>query len=591
MDRDTILRTLRQVRRRLISVRAFESGLRWALFGAVLTALGVAAAALAYSFLPEGARAAYPYGLLVFIPLGFIAGVAARLVRPVTPLDAAIYLDRRAGLEERVSTAYELIRAGDEAPLAGLVRAQAVEVCEAFRPGMIHYTRRLNRDVRYLGVALVACAALLWLPPLRTDAYIRGERRQGRREAAAKELKEFLHPIRKKELERDDRLSELMKEWEKTAEEFRRGSAAAPERDLAALNRLRTELQKELDRTEAQKDLVDSVKKAKQVETLKAAFSDTPAGAGERKSLADRMAEGKLSSAESRALKGIGQDARKAGDRSGDDRLGEAGANVQAAAESGAGDAESLGEDLNRIAGAAGKAASESAGSGAAAGGRQAQIAAAIDAVERAKRECSGESGGARTASAGSQQSCSACGGSGKDAAGNQCSQCGGTGKQGGGSGNQQGSQGNQGGQCSSCGGTGKDAQGNPCGACNGTGAAAGGTAVAGGGSTNMDNPSGPGDQSEHEAVSPEGEFARIYAERSTPHTSTRIYAPGEIGEGKSAGKETFRGTAGPDERARIAFSRSFAEAARAAEEAIEETPIPADMRNLVRRYFTPDAE
>ena len=609
---ERILRTLRQVRRRLISVRALESGLRWMLYGAALAALAIALAALVFSVLPAWARAAYPYGPLVLIPLAFIVGAGVRLVRPVTLLDSAIYLDRRAGLEERVSTAFELIRAGDDAPLAALVQQQAVGVCNAFRPGMISYTRRLHRDTRYLVVALVACAALLWLPPLRTEGYIRAEQHQARRDAAARQLKEFLHPIRKKELDRDERLSELMKELEKTVDEFRRGSATAPERDLAALNRLRTELQKELARAEAKKDLADSVKQAKQVKGLEAAFDDSAAGADKRKSLADRMAEGKLSTAESKALRGIGQDAQKAGDRSGDEQLAAAGANVRDAAGAGQGGAEALGDDLNRIAGAADKAAGETAGQGAVE--RQAQIAAAIDAVDRAKRECAGESAGERTASAGSQQPCGTCGGTGKDANGNPCPDCGGTGKQGAGQGKQGqggncttcggtgkdaagnpcpdcGGTGKQGGACSACGGTGKDAQGNPCKACGGTGAAAGGTAVAGGGSTNMDNPSGPGDQSEQEEVNPESEFARIYRERSTPHTSTRIHAPGEIGEGKSAGKQTIRGTAGPDERARIAFSKSFAEAARAAEEAIEETPIPADMRNLVRKYFTPDAD
>ncbi|NIA21194.1 MAG: hypothetical protein GWP05_04300, partial [Anaerolineaceae bacterium] len=153
-DRE-IVRTLRQVRRRLMTVRAIESGLSLMLYGAGLAVVAVAASALFYSILPEWYP--WPWAPMVLVPLAFVIGLVLRLARPVTLRDAAIYLDRRAGLKERVSTAYELSREGDNSPLAGLVYGQALEICRRFRPRMIKYSRRLRWEVRYLAVALLAC--------------------------------------------------------------------------------------------------------------------------------------------------------------------------------------------------------------------------------------------------------------------------------------------------------------------------------------------------------------------------------------------------------------------------------------------------
>jgi hypothetical protein len=566
MADDTIRRTLHQVRRRLLAVRAVESGLRWTLYGTVLAALGIAVSALVYSFLPAGY--VHPWTPLLAIPLAFLLGVGLRLARPVTLRSAAIYLDRRAGLEERVATACELLKRGDEAPLGRLVCRQADEVCRKFRPGMIRYTRRLGRDARYLVVALVACGAMLFVPPLKTQGYRDRERYQARREAALEQLEEFMRPIRPKEFEGDERIRELMRQMEQAGEELRNASAMAPETDLAALSRLRQELEDERARREADKGLAESVEEARKVKTLDQAFADTQAGAEKRKELAEKIASGRLTTEEKRALQRVSRAAETAARCAGDGQLGQSAGGVREALGDGQGDAESLAEGLGRMAEAAGDAA---AGQGEGSAESDARIAAAIDAVDRAKEQMAPSAGAGDMASAGSPQGADnqGAGSQGAQGQGQQpCPQCGGSGKQPGG------------GQCSACGGSGRQA----------AGAAAAGAERGGGGSTNLDNPSGPGDQAEHEEVGPESEFARIYEERIIPHTARREFVPSEVDpNGQSAGRQFIQGPPDPNERSRIGFVRSFADAAAEAEEALEEMAIPADMKKLVQGYFRRD--
>lgn len=570
--------TLRRVRRRLTAVRTFESGVRFGLYGTMLAALCVAVSALVFSFLPESYP--YPWAPLVVIPLSFLVGVVLRLVRPVTLRDAAVYLDRRAGLEERVATAHELASTDDDSELGAMVREQAAEVCRRFRPGQIRYTRRLRTDGRYLVVALIVCGAVLFLPPLRTQGYRERQLVEARREAARKQLEIFLHPERKEAFEEDERLSQLRRQLERTIEELAPGSAMTPERMFASLNRMKGELDRELARSEAERDLAEAAESAKKSESLDGAFRETSAGEDARSELAEKIASGRLSPEEKAALSRLTDAAADAAQTGDNTELGRAAAELGRALESGQGNAASLAESLEKVAGAANQAATAQEGEGAAE--REREIADAMRAVEEAKRKAAGESAGGKTAGRGSQdKQCPTCGGTGKDAAGKPCPDCGGTGKQPG-----QGSS-SQSRTCPDCGGSGKDASGKQCATCSGAGRV---VVDPRSGSTNMEQPGGPGDKSEQEEVNPEGEFVSIYDSRAMPHTTEQVTAPGEIGEGKSAGMRTIYAGPDSDERAKITFSQQFTpETARAAEEALEDMPIPADMRDLVRRYFTPD--
>lgn len=593
MSDTMIARTLHQVRRRLTAVRAVETGLRWMLYGTVLAALGVGLSALAFSFLP--AWYPYPWGALGIIPLAFLIGCGRRLARPYSLREAAVYLDRRAGLDERVATAWELMSQGDASELGGLVREQAVEVCGRFRPGMISYTARLQDEARYLVVALAACGAVLFVPPLRTEAYAERQAQQARTEAAREQLARFRKELAPRDLEKDGQLRDMMKKIDEAIQELESASAATPERAFVALNRLGDELARQQARNDAEKLLAEKVKEARQGKTANQAFAEGAEGDAERKALAEKMAAGQLSTEEKQAVERVAKAAARSGEASGDQELSRSAENVSQACESGQGESASLASDMERISQAAGKASERQDGEGAAA--RDRQMADAMNAVDEAKSKAAGSQGGGKMASSGEKGPCSTCGGSGQDAQGKDCSTCGGTGQQPGG-GKQDGNQPGGGQQpCPQCGGDGKDAAGNTCTACNGSGktsaAGQGGLADSregGDGETNLNQPGGPGSQGNLDQVRPEKKYVEIYGAREMEHEKERVLAPSRIGEGQSAGKNTIQGGANADERARMAFGGGFsAETARLAEEALEENPIPAEMQNLVRRYFTPD--
>lgn len=244
MGDSTILRTLAKVRFRLTAAHAVETGLRAALYAAALAILTIAASDAVYSVLPAWYRDfAYPFAPLALVPSAFLAGAALRLARPVSLRDAAIYLDRQAGLLERVSTAYELIRRGDpDAGLGQLVCDEARQICTDFRPSAIRYTSRAAPLARYLVAAILICGAALFLPPYKTDAFLRAEARQSAGLAAADTLHEQISRVAVNP-QTDRELAALLQQAERAAEALRNSpDAADPAR--AELERVKGELEK-----------------------------------------------------------------------------------------------------------------------------------------------------------------------------------------------------------------------------------------------------------------------------------------------------------------------------------------------------------
>ncbi|MBN2584915.1 MAG: hypothetical protein JXL80_17760 [Planctomycetes bacterium] len=566
-----IVRTLHQVRRRLAVVRAVESGLRWAIYGAAATLLAVVASCLAYSLLPTWY--VYPYMPLALIPAAFLAGVAARMLRPITLRHAAIYLDRRAGLHERVSTAYEFAREGGGGPLVAMVRDEALDICRRFRPSTITYGRNVSWQVRYLAVALLACGAILFLPPYKTADYRAREAFDARSRKAAETLRDSIRSIRQdRAIEGDAELQELLKKAEEEADRLA-NAKMAPARMLADMNRLQDDMKKEFDERKQAEDALKEAKEkaAKEAESVQAAISENPTEAEAQKAedLAKRAAEGKATDAERSAMSRVGKAAEQAGRASGDAALEQAGQNVQAAAEGGQTSAGQLSNDLSRIASAGG-----GKGKGQGSGASQAQLKNAIDKVDQAK-QASGQEGSGQAQSASASQgsssgqgSCSACGGTGQ-VGGKKCSACNGTGKQGGG---QQGDQeGSEGGDGSSGSGSGT-----------GTGAGQSQPSMA---STNMEG-GGQGGHMELEENQSELPWARIYRPKSIDHTNTSEYSPGRIGKGDSAGSIMVKGPADPDEAATMDFTGDLDAYSKEAMKALADEHIPARQRQLVRDYF-----
>jgi len=153
---------LGRVARRATACRAVEGA------GVGLIAAGLSAAVVQvvlWGFGVPGALIAI--GLLA---LGTVLGAGAGAVLGAGVSRAAGMLDARAGLDERLTTAAELARAGDEGPAARCVYAQALEALNRPEVRNVSLWRRTRRTGAGVALVLMLCGTLAILPARRTRA-------------------------------------------------------------------------------------------------------------------------------------------------------------------------------------------------------------------------------------------------------------------------------------------------------------------------------------------------------------------------------------------------------------------------------------
>jgi hypothetical protein len=153
---------LRRIRRRLLLVRAVETGLA----GALGAALAAAFVTLLRILLPHAVpqTAAYPALPLVLLPCGFVLGAAVRLAAGVSLRRTAMAADAAAGLQERLTTALEVI----ERSSAGALDAHLLEDARALAASLdtrsLSFARSLSRTARLAAVAILVLAATAFIP-------------------------------------------------------------------------------------------------------------------------------------------------------------------------------------------------------------------------------------------------------------------------------------------------------------------------------------------------------------------------------------------------------------------------------------------
>jgi len=118
----------------------------------------------------------------VLLPLGAVVGAATVWIRGVCPREAAMYLDRRGRLRERLATAAELDAspAGNSA-VARTVYAQALTAYRSRRADRLAMWRRTRATPAGLGLIVLLCVVLAFVPSIERRE-LHGE---GRRLAAA----------------------------------------------------------------------------------------------------------------------------------------------------------------------------------------------------------------------------------------------------------------------------------------------------------------------------------------------------------------------------------------------------------------------
>ncbi|MFW6154871.1 MAG: hypothetical protein ACOC95_06600 [Planctomycetota bacterium] len=564
---------------------------RWEVAPAIrwfLAAMALPAAVLAVAMVLSGrhVQVPHPWIAVVLVPLGGLMAAATVLARGITLHEAALYVDLRANLGERLTTALELSEDTSET-FARAVQEEAMQAIAQHRPHRLGFFRRRRGTLIALAAGLLMTVALGMIDPL--DA---AERRRRQRQAqtidrVATALAEQARVVEQKASQTQSRqLTRQAEQLRRLSEDMRWGRAG-PRDAMRELSRMQDEMRSARARQDALDAAIDRLRAYDATTALadqagQAARATDDGGAGEfANRTTRRMADGTLSADQQHQL---GAGLRDAADAATDDpRL--SAALRQAADMVDRNHAEGFRDAMNQVGQAMSDAQTE-------AGAAQAR-AEAMNRLQEQKQQLAtagdGTDGFGRggitpddlrqaIARAGSQGGRGQ-GGGGQGGGGRGGGEGGGQGDgQGGGQGNRQGRGQGQGGDGRS-GGQG----GRPDGS--GGSAGAGGGATGGGGSTNRDTGSGPGGRYEGGAVQ-EGRWARIYAPEPIESEGPQLRPAGTPDpEGEPAARARFRAPAATGE-SYVSFEKAWSASQRRAEDALSRQRIPARMRRLIRDYY-----
>jgi hypothetical protein len=160
----SLINALRRIRRRLLLVRAAESGL----LGAIAAAPVAAAVTIVRILRPESVplAAAQPALPLALLACGFVLGFLVRLAMGVSLRHAAIVADHAAGLKERLATALEVLGRESQGVLDERLLDQAGQAASSLDPSRLQLARTAGRSAKALLVAVLVLVAAALVPPM-----------------------------------------------------------------------------------------------------------------------------------------------------------------------------------------------------------------------------------------------------------------------------------------------------------------------------------------------------------------------------------------------------------------------------------------
>jgi len=153
---DEVLKYLRRTSRRILLRRAIEA----AGLGVIVGGLAAAAGQIVFWMAGRPHRAA---GIMI-LAAGLLAGAIVALIKGVSSRQAARYVDSRAALDERLTTAVELAAAGDRSPAAQCVYAQAARAARSAEASAVSLWVRGRVTAAGAMLAVLLCGALVMLP-------------------------------------------------------------------------------------------------------------------------------------------------------------------------------------------------------------------------------------------------------------------------------------------------------------------------------------------------------------------------------------------------------------------------------------------
>ncbi len=575
---------------------------RWEVSAAirrVLVALAVPAALLAVAMVLSGhhVRVAHPWIAIVLVPLGALAAVATVLARGVTLHEAALYIDLRANLGERLTTALELSDDASDA-FAQAVQDQAMGAIAQHRPHRLVSFRRRRGTLIALGAAVLLVVGLGLIEPLDAAERRRQQQQAQTIEQVAEALAEQARVVEQAASETDSRqLARHAEQLHRLSEEMRWGRTP-PREAMRELSRMQDEMRSARARQDALDAAIDRLSAYDATAPLAGEAGEPAAAADDGRAgdfanqMARRMAEGNLSADQRHQL---GAGLRDAADAAADDSQLSA-ALRRAAERVDRNNAQGFRDAMNQV----GRAISDTQ---AEAGAAQAR-AETMDRLQEQKQQLANAGDGAdgtgggfgdggvtaddlRQAIARAENHRGSGQGGGPGGPGQGQGQGGGEGDGAGQSGAAGGDQGQGGDGTGQGGGEGEGAGGGQGGEGGqaGQGDGGGSSIAGGGGTTNRDSGSGPGGHDENDAFQ-EGRWARIYAPGAIESEGPELRPTGTPdGDGEPVSRAAFRAPAGTGE-SYVPFEKAWSAGRRRAEDAVSRQRIPARMRRLIRDYY-----
>lgn len=565
--------------------------------------LSLAGAVLLYT--PMGAALSFWHAPAAVAGL-FLAAAVATLPR-ITPQATAVFVDRHAGLEERVATAYEWAhRSADAGPLEEAFRTPLLEsaaaACQRVQVAKVGYARLDRRMYVVTGTLVCAALATMWLQPL--PALGRAGQRNGLVVKQARNLAAVLEALEKQQqkADKDPALAAAAEPLRNAVRELRNKNDMS---NLEALDHLKTAregLQEIKERQEANNDALKSLggddvsnriaSAVQQIQKARSMESQGDPGASEAKAQAEqalkdaaqeaanKLAGGQMPASEKQKLgAALKNAAAKAGGKAdgknggGDKQLERS---LAEAAESlDKGDSQQLSQHLqdagNRMADQTSQRTlngekleeamrrvsemqNELGGSPQMAGGEQGN-------GEQPSGQQDGQAGGAQQAGSGQQRSGQQ--GGGQEGGGQQA----GAGQQA--EADQQGG-GHEGAGEGQQAGTGSDGQGGK----------------ESGGSTEWAAPGGPGGKTHDRTVGREGTKVRIYGMREVVTKGSTEKVQGPLGAGPTVGSQDVVGPADKNDGTLVDYTQQLPAARKLMEDQMNNQRIPPQYHDLIRSFY-----
>jgi hypothetical protein len=474
---------------------------------------------------------------------GAVMALVVSLIKRPGILRASILLDQLAHSRERISTALLLLKEhGDKEPAAWPESEQAVwkDAVEcAGRLREVHFSgRRPPRHWKALGVVVLALGLSAFMPPVdltgrREQIAIQREEQEVVRKNAARVERMMQHSSAPEEIAESTRAAELKKELTRLLRDMQHRPMNRREA-LSSLSRLEKKVQEELKKTGRAKNALERLASNKETRRLAEEIKKGKQEAARRelKRLADKAAGGELSGEEKKEIKAALSEALKEMKRGQKDQ--EAVSNRRQSgrpAESGKGEnGQSAGKE----------------------GNLQEQLAQMDQSMSELSQQSLSEAQMRKISQQMSQCRNGMCGGKGQ---GQQVRL-----------------------QATSAG--------------RGTGSSQLKITERGGsggylgedGSTNLEQPGGPGRSWSDEALPP-GEYVRLYDPRRSQVNPEDVRARSRIGEGQMLGSEEVPLQPGQEDVTTPGVE-TFESFRTAAEDALAQEQVPLRYRPIVRQYF-----